>query len=95
MTDKLKTLQDLGNCKKDKGVVGKFELKVEAIKWVKKLQECFKDVKNGFDCKGLPELRVDDGEWCSDGYYNGEVIGQINNFIKHFFNISEKELADA
>ena len=99
----LKTLKDLTHIKVDrvkfdKSYEGNFylstcfsedELRAEAIKCIKDL-----DSKGeGFDAKGCSELGIADGNWCcGDGWYNGEVIGQLIHFIKHFFNITDEEL---
>lgn len=84
--EKLKTLkdiekQDYSTRNEDKGLINAifFDLKAEAVKWVKRLQ------------KELPDITdLDKGHWTHDDIKEVQIQGQIN-WINHFFNLTDED----
>lgn len=86
----LKTLKDILPLSKHKTVMreDRFvvkDLRQEAIKWIKDIQMTSESSMKLFNLK-------DCDSWCSDYFYSGEVKGKIITWVKHFFNITDKDL---
>ena len=82
----LKTLKDLRYDESGKGdfIVEHKNLRQEAIKWIKKMEEFnyihpYPEFLEGFTDSGFDE-------------YASTRFPSVINFIKHFFNITEEEL---
>lgn len=91
MTTELKILEDIGVCGccevEDQQEYGcmKPEIKSEAIKWIKELNE--------FPYKYNDSFGKTRDVFIIENEYGVDPLGLIN-WIKHFFNITEEELND-